>query len=118
MSNVRIVTGRGAIRSTSCAVDVVLLVFGRHVRRSADEHELRSVQADAFGAGVQRRGHVLGPLDVGLQDDANAVLRLDRALAPCVTDAPVRAVCARAALRLETHRRRRVDDDLAASRRR
>ena len=54
-------------------VDVVLLVLGRHVRRAADEHELRSIEPDAFGAGVERRGDVVGPLDVRLQDDADAV---------------------------------------------
>ena len=48
-------------------VDVVLLVFGGHVRRAADEHELRSIQADAFGARRERHRDVVGALDVGLQ---------------------------------------------------
>ena len=56
-------------------VDVVLLVLRRHVGRAAHQQELRSVQADAFGARRQRRGHIVGPLDVGLQLDADAVAR-------------------------------------------
>ena len=95
------------------AIDVVLLVFGRHVRRSADEHELGSIQADAFGARAQRLGDIVGPLDVGLEDDRLAVARLQRAVLARARSPPPGAVTTRA-FRFLPQRRRRIDDDFAS----
>ena len=80
------------------AIDVILLVLGGHVGRTADQHELRAVQADALGARIEGSGHVLGPLDVGVQRDAHAVPRLDRAVA-VATSCDRRLPLARAAPR-------------------
>ena len=88
------------------AIHVVLLVLRRHIRRSAHQHEFRTVEADPLGSGVQRGGDILGALDVGVQDDTNAVCGRDgsRGLARLTRrDLPL----ARAAFGLEANRRRR-----------
>ena len=81
MSTVRIVTGRPCIASTARAVGLELLVLAGQVAVAVHEQELAAEQADAGGARLERRGGVLGQLDVGQQLDRCAVERDGRRVA-------------------------------------
>ena len=60
------------------AIDLVLPSSSPMSRDAAGEQELRSVQPDAFGAGVARRREIVGELDVGVEPDPDAVGRRRR----------------------------------------
>ena len=80
---------------------------------AAGEQELRAVQADAFGAGVARRGEVVGELDVGVEPDRARRRRSPPAAAARPRPPPPggdrRACCARA----REHLVGRIEDHLA-----
>jgi hypothetical protein len=52
------------------SVDLILLVLVHEVRRRTRDHELRSVEADAFGTRRDGRGHV-GPPPPGVSRQAD-----------------------------------------------
>ena len=63
--------GRHALEHA--AIDLVLAVFVADVLDAAGHQELGPVEADPFGAGVARRGEVVGELDVRVEPDRHAV---------------------------------------------
>ena len=102
------------------AIDLVLLVLARQGagRRAAREQELRSVQADAFGAGVAR---------APARSSGNSMFASSRMRTPSAVGGrpPTLGVAARGRLMVgallrgpREHPRRRVDEQLARRRRR
>ena len=55
------------------AIHPVLLVLGHALERAARQHELGSIEPDAFGAVLVQVFEILEQLDVGFEPDANAV---------------------------------------------
>src|SRR4030042_2074048 len=95
---------------TRVDLEVVLL---RGQRLPPEIDELRAEEADALRAHGQGQGDLLGELDVGLGDEADAVERLRFELGRLLQLPAVGLVLRLLGLEFPADGRRRVDDDLA-----